>query len=227
MRIHWGLMRTMLLGLHGFTMNGASLRGMLGTLEPQLAEHVDLRFPDAPHAASEASVANLLRRMGGSPSPPPNLEWWNSSDDGRQYQGWAETRAQLSAELQQRPAVGLLGFSQGAAVAAALSAVAQRGSLPSLGFVVLVGGFPPRAAELLPFFEEPLTTPSLHVWGEADPLAKHAALLVTRFSAPSRQVVTWPGPHSIPTRGEAADAIVEFVRRHARNEPISSAESTG
>jgi pimeloyl-ACP methyl ester carboxylesterase len=189
---------------------------MLGALEPRLTEHVDLSFPDAPHVASEASVANLVRRMGGSPSPPPNLEWWNSSEDGRQYQGWADTRAQLSAELQQRPSVGLLGFSQGAAVAAALSAVAQRGSLPSLGFVVLVGGFPPRAAELLPLFEEPLTTPSLHIWGEADPLAKHAALLVTKFSSPSRQVVTWSGPHSIPTRGEAADAIVDFVRRHAR-----------
>ncbi|HEU4579434.1 MAG TPA: hypothetical protein VFS67_14330 [Polyangiaceae bacterium] len=220
-------MRTMLLGLHGFTMNGASLRRLLGALEPRLAEHVELSFPDAPHTASEASVAQLLRRMGGSPSPPPNLEWWNSGEDGRQYRGWAETRARLSAELQQRPAVGLLGFSQGAAVAAALSAVAQRGSLPSLGFVVLVGGFPPRAAELLPLFEEPLTIPSLHIWGEADPLAKHAALLVTKFSAPSRQVVTWPGPHAIPTRGDAADAIVEFVRKHAPSERVSSVEGAG
>jgi predicted esterase len=220
-------MRTSLLGLHGFTMNGASLRRMLGALEPRLAEHVDLRFPNAPHTATEASVANLVRRMGGSASPPPNLEWWNSSDDGRQYQGWAETRAQLSAELQQAPSVGLLGFSQGAAVAAALSAVAQRGGLPSLGFVVLIGGFPPRAAELLPLLEEPLGMPSLHIWGEADPLAKHAALLVTKFSALNRQVVTWPGPHSIPTRGEAADAIVEFVRRYARSEPLSSAERPG
>jgi pimeloyl-ACP methyl ester carboxylesterase len=220
-------MRTTLLGLHGFTMNGLALRRMLGALEPRLAEHVELSFADAPHAASEASVTNLVRRMGGSPSPPPNLEWWNSSEDGRQYQGWAETRAQLSALLQQRPSVGLLGFSQGAAVAAALSAVAQRGSMPSLGFVVLIGGFPPRAAELLPLFEEPLTMPSLHIWGEADPLAKHAALLVNKFSTLSRRVVTWPGPHSIPTRGEAADAIVDFVREHARSGPISSAENAG
>jgi pimeloyl-ACP methyl ester carboxylesterase len=220
-------MRTSLLGLHGFTMNGVSLRRMLGPLEPRLAEHVDLSFPDAPHVASEASVATLLRRMGGSASPPPNLEWWNSSDDGRQYQGWAETRAQLSTELQQKPSAGLLGFSQGAAVAAALSAIAQRGSLPRLRFVVLVGGFAPRAAELLPLFEEPLTMPSLHIWGEADPLAKHAALLVTKFSTLSRQVVTWPGPHSIPTRGEAADAIVDFIRTHAGTEPISPVESAG
>jgi predicted esterase len=218
-------MRTSLLGLHGFTMNGAALRRMLGALEPRLAEHVDLSFPDAPHTASEASVANLLRRMGGNPSPPPHLQWWNSSEDGRQYQGWTETRAQLCTALQQRARVGLLGFSQGAAVAAALSAVAQRGSLPSLGFVVLIGGFPPRATELLPLLEEPLTVPSLHIWGEADPLAKHAALLLTKFSTLTRQVVTWPGPHSIPTRGEAADALVEFVRSHARNEPISPTES--
>ena len=207
-------MRTALLSLHGFTMNGPSLRRHLGELEPRLAAHVDLVFPDAPHTASEASVVGLLKRMGGTRAPPPQLQWWNASDDGREYQGWQATRDALRQEVLRHPAAGLLGFSQGAAVAAALAALACRGAFPALRFVVLVAGFTPRSAELLPLFDEPLTIPSLHIWGEDDAFAKHGPGLAAKFSTLTRRIVTWKGPHAVPGRGEAADAIVDFVRSH-------------
>jgi pimeloyl-ACP methyl ester carboxylesterase len=208
-------MRTALLSLHGFTMNGPSLRRHLGELQARLAAHVDLVFPDAPHTASEASVAGLLTRMGGTRAPPPPLQWWNASDDGREYQGWQATRESLRQEVLRHPAAGLLGFSQGAAVAAALAALACRGAFPAVRFVVLVAGFAPRSAELLPLFDEPLTIPSLHIWGEDDALAKYGPGLAAKFSTLTRRIVTWKGPHAVPARGEAADAIVEFVRSHS------------
>ncbi|MEO8182311.1 MAG: hypothetical protein ABI895_26040 [Deltaproteobacteria bacterium] len=205
-------MRTALVSLHGFTLNGAVLRKLLGPLEPRLSELVDLRFPDAPHTASEASVAALLRRMGGTRSAPPHLQWWNASADGRAYQGWEASLELLRAEVRRHSSVALLGFSQGAAVAAALAALACRGAFPELRCVVLVAGFAPRSAELLPMFDAPLAVPSLHVWGEADTFAQHAPVLESKFSSLTRQVATWPGGHRVPTRGVAADAIVEFVR---------------
>jgi hypothetical protein len=39
--------------------------------------------------------------------------------------------------------------------------------------------------------------------------------LVQAFSASTRQVVTWPGPHCVPERGPAADALVQWVERFA------------
>ena len=214
-------MRTTLVSLHGFSLNGAVLRRLLGDLAPRLSELVDLRFPDAPHTASEASVTTLLRRMGGNPSPPPHLEWWNASADGRTYQGWQASLELLRAEVQGYPSVALFGFSQGAAVAAALAALACRGAFPALRCVVLVAGFAPRSAELLPLFDAPLAVPSLHVWGEADAFAQHGPALESKFSSLTRRGVTWPGAHRVPTRGAAADAIVEFVRTHTRDEPES------
>jgi predicted esterase len=202
-------MRSALLSLHGFTMNGLGLQKILGRLEPHLSESVDLIFPDAPHNASEASVRALVQRMGAPAGPPPHLEWWNASDDGRTYRGWDASRELLREQLERHPAVGILGFSQGAAVAAAIAGLAAQGALPALRFAVLV------AEDLQPLFAAPIELPSLHVWGEADAFARHSPGLSQRFAAHSRQIVTWPGGHAVPTRGAAADAIVAFVRSHA------------
>jgi predicted esterase len=221
---------TSLIALHGFTMNGAGLRHLLGDLETRCADVVDLICPDAPHAASEASVAGLASLMGGFRARPPNLEWWNASEDRLTYRGWDATRDMLCAlaERTESPrasrseqplaeeqrGLGLLGFSQGAAVAASLAALSQRGAFPPLCFVVLVAGFLPRAPEIEALFDVPIEIPSLHVWGSADPFAKHAPTLLQRFAPHTRQELSWAGRHTVPT-GDAGDALVEFVRRHA------------
>lgn len=208
-------MRTALLALHGFTMNGAGLRRLLINLENRLSAHVDLIFSNAPNEASEASVAGLEQAMGVPRGAPPHLQWWSASDDGRAYQGWDNSVAVLREALERHPGAGVLGFSQGAAVAAAVAALSSRGLLPPLRFAVLVAGFTPRSAELAPLFAgAPLEVPSLHVWGTADPFGKHGPALAEKFSAASRQIVTWPGGHKLPG-GEAGEALVEFVRQQA------------
>lgn len=209
-------MRPALIALHGFTMNAAGLKHMLADLEPRLAGDVELVYPDAPHPASEASVAGIAQLMGGFRPKPPNRQWWSSSDDGDAYVGWEASRQQLAAELAARPAAGLLGFSQGAAVAAALAAASSRGLLPPVRFVIAVAGFLPRAPDIAALFDAPVRVPSLHVWGLADGFAKHAPRLVERFDPERREVVTWPGRHTVPTSGAPADAIVDFIRRHVR-----------
>ena len=207
-------MRTALLALHGFTMNGAGLRRLMIGLENRLSEHVELIFPNAPNVASEAAVAGLEQRMAVPRGAPPHLQWWNASDDGRAYQGWDNSLRVLREALERHPGAGVLGFSQGAAVAAAVAALSCHGQLPALRFAVLVAGFTPRAAELAPLFEgAPLDLPSLHVWGTADPIGKHGPALADKFSAATRQVLTWPGGHKLPG-GEVGEALVEFVRRH-------------
>jgi predicted esterase len=223
-------MSTRLVALHGFTMNGAGLRHMLLELERRLAGVVELACPDAPHVASADSVAGLASLMGGFRAKPPNLEWWNASDDGHTYHGWQASRDTVRAELERPPLaagtrLGLLGFSQGAAVAAVLAALAERGAFPRLSFVVLVAGFLPRAHDLEPLFEPPIQVPSLHVWGDADRFARHSPPLLERFSAETRQVLRWPGPHAIPSQGGEGDALVEFVRRHASGEPAATTAS--
>jgi pimeloyl-ACP methyl ester carboxylesterase len=211
--------KTTLISLHGFTMNAAGLRHMQSELEPRLADAVDLVYVDAPHRASPASVEGLATLMGGVRPKPPNLQWWNASDDGLDYVGWNETRNRLETEVRSYPRVGVLGFSQGAAVAAALAAASARGQFPTLDFVVLVAGFTPRARDIAPLFADPVRVPSLHVWGTSDRFARHAPTLFERFDPTTREALVWPGRHEVPTSGSAADTLVEFIRRNAVGPP--------
>jgi predicted esterase len=215
-------MRTALLALHGFTMNGAGLRHMLAPLAARLGTAVQIDCPDAPNAASTESVDRLAPLLGGVRAQPPHWQWWNASEDGQEYLGWAESlgvlraRAEtlqqtLRANGEQEGRLGVFGYSQGAAVAAALAALAERGEFPRLAFVVLVAGFLPRARAIAPLFEPRLTCPSLHVVGEQDPFGKHALPLRDAFQ--DSELLHWGGGHQLPT-GAAADPLVEFITRH-------------
>jgi predicted esterase len=207
--------RTTLICLHGFTMNAAGLRHMLRELEPRLADAVDFVYPDAPHAASSESVLGLASLLGGVRPKPPNLEWWNASEDGQTYVGWDRSRELLAREVARYPSAALLGFSQGAAVAAALAAASQRGEFPALACVVLVAGFAARAPEIAQLFSAPVRVPSLHVYGSADPFARHAPALVERFDPETREELRWSGRHVVPVNDAPGDALVDFIRRRA------------
>jgi hypothetical protein len=209
-------MRTTLLAFHGFTLNGTHMRTQLGALEGKLGVDVDLVCPDAPHECSSETVDRLCSALGTPPLAPPHLCWWDATDDGAIYNGWESTRDAVHEWIDRYAPVGLLGFSQGAMLAASIAALSSSGRLPSVRFAVIVASSVPRASVLRSLFERPVQVPSLHVWGDADKLTGPGALaLVEHFEPSVREVVRWAGPHVIPTRGAAADSIVSFVRRHA------------
>jgi predicted esterase len=192
------------------------MRAQMGELVGALAPQVDLVFPDGAHACDPAQVDRLYNAWATPRFPPPHLSWWDATEDGKVYRGWERTEEQMRALVAGASAVGLFGFSQGAMLAATLAAMSAAGSFPPVRFAVLVGGRKPRAALLQPLFERPVAIPSLHVIGETDRLSgTHATALVDDFDAATREVHRWPGSHMIPTRGPAAAAILDFVRRYA------------
>ena len=148
--------------------------------------------------------------------PPPHRCWWDASDDGSEYRGWEVSLEQLRALCDRPGRVGLLGFSQGAIASTALAALHEHTQFPRLDFAILIAGRTPRANVFAPLLAAALRLPSLHIWGERDMGAAEACpALVEAFDAQSRQVVTWPGPHTVPERGPAADAIVSWIERFA------------
>jgi predicted esterase len=209
------VVRTTLVALHGYTLNGARMRGQMGELVGALAPYVDLFFPDAPHTCDPASVDRFYGTLDAPRFPPPHLSWWEASDDGKTYGGWERTEQAAQSWVRGASALGVLGFSQGAMLAATIAALSSAGAFPPVRFVVLVAGRKPRALAMQPLFETPIRIPSLHVVGDADRLTgPHASALVEHFDAQTREVHRWRGPHMIPTRGPAATAIVDFIRRH-------------
>jgi len=209
--------RTTLIALHGFTLNGAEMRRQLGELHGVLEQHVSVVCPDAPNICPSESVERLYLKWQVPRLPPPHLCWWNASDDGAEYRGWNTTRKVLGELAAQRTPVALLGFSQGASVAASLAALSVRGEFPRVEFVICVAGGVPRATELRPLFDVPVELPSLHVWGDRDSISsKSAPLLAERFDVTGREVAPWRGSHTLPSRGAAAEAISDFVERRSK-----------
>jgi predicted esterase len=146
---------------------------------------------------------------------PPYLCWWDASDDGRVYNGWEASREHLRSVVEANGVPGILGFSQGAAVAAAVAALSARGEFPPIAFAILVAGRKPRSDVLGPLFETPVAVPSLHVWGEKDPLSVPGSDgLFEAFEPTTREKHVWAGSHAVPTRGEAATRVVEFAKRY-------------
>jgi predicted esterase len=206
---------TTLLCLHGFSQNGPALREQMQDLLPRLPTALVLDFPDGPHECSPESVERLQRFLRGAHLPPPHRCYWDATDDGRVYRGWEASLDLLRERVRGVQRLGVLGFSQGAGVSAALCALAARHEFPKIEFAVLIAGRRPRADAMQSLFAQPLDTPSLHVWGERDAIAnEHSPILVEHFTASQRQVVQWPGSHNVPTRGPASDVIVDFITAH-------------
>src|SRR5258708_2496388 len=117
-----------LLAFHGFTMNAELMHDALGPLVAALAPKVQVVCLNAPHACSAATV----ERMSRGPFKPlsaPHLSWWNASEDGLEYRGWDDTRDLVREALDRYAPASILGFSQGAILAAAVAALAQSGEL--------------------------------------------------------------------------------------------------
>lgn len=205
-----------LIGLHGFTLNGAVMRTTLSPIVERLPNGVTVECPDGTLPCSDGSVMRMQQLFGGTLTPPHRC-WFDASDDGREYRGFDQTKDALNQLIESRSEpVGLIGFSQGAIAVASLAALSMHQRFAQLAFVVLVAGRVPRADGIAALFETPIAVPSLHVWGQRDQLAMQSApALVEHFEPATRSTAEWRGPHTIPTRGSAADAIVQFVTDHA------------
>jgi pimeloyl-ACP methyl ester carboxylesterase len=205
---------TSLVVLHGYTMNGDTMRAHMAGLAARFPGGLRVIYASAPHACSEASVERFYGGSSLTRLAAPHLMWWDATDDGREYRGWEETRDHLRALFQQHSPAGVLGFSQGGILAAALAASSMDGQFPAPRFAILIAGRTPRATVFEPLFARAIAVPSLHVWGERDGMAEGSRGLVDHFQESTRQVVTWPGPHRVPVEGPAADAIADFVQRY-------------
>ena len=111
---------------------------------------------------------------------------------------------------------GILGFSQGAVMAAVLCAklCSEPEAYRRPGCIVLISGFANPSPVDLSYYppKTPLAVRSLHIWGEADthiPPAASAAL-AERFVDPVTH--THPAHHFIPQKPQDCKVFLEFLQ---------------
>ncbi|KAF4791091.1 Esterase OVCA2 [Turdus rufiventris] len=204
-----------LLALHGYRQSARRLRQRTGALRKALRGRAELVAIDAPH-----------RLPAGAEDDPdgddPPRGWWFSGpgtfeagEAAAAPAGLEESLSAVAAALAEHgPFDGLLGFSQGAALAAMVCALRARGDprFP-VAFAVLVAAFASRAPAHGHFYREPIALPTLHVVGDTDaviaaPLSRELAQC---FVEPV--VLTHPGGHFIPVAPAQKKAYLEFLER--------------
>ncbi|XP_074045300.1 esterase OVCA2 [Macrotis lagotis] len=208
-----------ILCLAGFRQSERGFREKTGSLRKALRGRAELVLLPGPHPVPEPAPP-------AGPRPPQEepRAWWFSEPGAAAFSALeepAECRgleaalgavARAVADL--GPLDGLLGFSQGAALAALVCALGQAGDprFPPLRFVILVSGFIPRGPALAPPFQRaPLGLPSLHVVGDSDRIipAPESLRLAGRFSG--AVTLRHPGGHFIPAAAAQRQAYLQFL----------------
>ena len=241
--------------LHGFRSSGELLQVAIAPLLASIDSattfiNLSYDFLDAPHSSNGDPEP-------GIPSEVPTYEWWGIPHDSTYEDGWqrfgpralyqASREKVLAAALdpvameEKGPVVGLIGFSQGAAMCVALASDPQaQPQLPSLQFVGAFSAVPPRNIQTDAKHGEDNDVPAgcpplpgalhdLSSFHSFDPKEKHAQLcreVHTFFEASTSsasktsqgeeakicEVLTHNADHSIPRKGSALTDLAKAFR---------------
>lgn len=153
--------------------------------------------------------------------------WWfseeadtfNALEEPTVCRGLEQALATVAQALDKLgPFDGLLGFSQGAALAALVCALGQAGDVrfPLPRFIILISGFCPRGLGLKePIMQSPLSLPSLHVFGDTDGVIPSQESIQLASHFPGAMTLTHSGGHFIPAAAPQRQAYLKFLDQFA------------
>ncbi|KAF7141216.1 hypothetical protein RHSIM_Rhsim06G0075100 [Rhododendron simsii] len=197
--------------LHGFRTNGQIMKTQIEKWPPSVLEKLDLVFVDAPFPANgKSDVEGIF--------DPPYYEWFQFNKEFTEYTNFDECLAYIEDYMiEHGPFDGLLGFSQGAILSAALPGLQAEGvaltKVPKINFLIIIGGAKlkePSLAEKA--YSCSIRCPSLHFLGETDFLKPYGTELLESFVDPV--VIHHPKGHTVPRLDEKGlPTMLNFVER--------------
>ncbi|CAD5181214.1 uncharacterized protein LOC135617901 isoform X1 [Musa acuminata AAA Group] len=200
--------------LHGFRTSGEIMRAQLVAKWPeQVISRLDLVFPDAPFPAGGKSEVDGI-------FPPPYYEWYQYDKDFMVYTNLDKAFARVEElMIEQGPFDGLMGFSQGAILSAALASLQSKGlaltTVPKLKYLVFMGGAMFKAPEVVErvYSAAKIDCTSLHFIGEKDFLKKNGEQLLGKFVDP--YLIRHPRGHTVPRLDdeESLKTMLEFLQK--------------
>ncbi|KAJ9177535.1 hypothetical protein P3X46_012746 [Hevea brasiliensis] len=204
-----------ILCLHGFRTSAAILQKLVLRWPENVLEKLDLVFLDAPFPArGKSDVEGIF--------DPPYYEWFQANKDFTEYSNFGECLAYIeNYMIEHGPFDGLLGFSQGAILAAALPGMQKDGvcltKVPNIKFLIIISGaklggskfgLPKLAANA---FSSPVQCPSLHFIGETDFLKEEGIGLLESFVNPV--VIHHIKGHTVPRIDEKGlEKMLGFIQ---------------
>ncbi|XP_074353639.1 uncharacterized protein LOC141692635 [Apium graveolens] len=193
-----------LLCLHGFRTSGSFLRKQLSKWDlpnNSIFSHFHLDFPDGYYpAGGKSEIEGFF--------PPPYFEWFQHENDFTVYTNLEECVSNLCDYIiTNGPFHGLLGFSQGACLAALLLGYHAQGKIlkdhPPMKLFVSISGTKfkdPSICEVA--YKDPITVKSVHFIGAKDWLKLPSQELASAFKDPL--IINHPQGHTVPRLDEEA-----------------------
>lgn len=219
-----------LLCLAGFRQSERGFREKTGALRKALRGRAELVCLSGPHLVADAAGPESVGPDSGPCLPEEQPRgWWFSEQETDVFSALKEpavcrgleealgTVAQALTKL--GPFDGILGFSQGAALAAQVCALGQAGDsrFPLPRFIILVSGFCPRGLGFKEsILQSPLSLPSLHVFGDTDRIIPSQASMQLAGRFAGAITLTHSGGHFIPAAAPQRQAYLTFLDQFAK-----------
>ncbi|XP_009791393.1 uncharacterized protein LOC107788301 [Nicotiana tabacum] len=205
-----------ILCLHGFRGSAEILKKLVLRWSESVVDKLDLVFLNAPFPAQGKSALEGF-------FDPPYFEWFQSNKDFTEYYNFEECLEYIEDFMSKHgPIDGVLGFSQGAVLGAAIPGMQRERvaltKVQKIKFVIIISGakfggpsfgVPQLAANA---FSSPINCPSLHFLGEADFQKKDGEILLESFVDP--QVIHHSKGHTIPRLDESSlEIMLGFIEK--------------
>ncbi|RVX70158.1 hypothetical protein B0A52_05491 [Exophiala mesophila] len=238
-----------ILMLHGYTQSGQLFHAKTRVLEKHLLKFfpgVSLSYPTAPIRLRPSDVPGFDASTSEESDIIEAYGWWRRSDTSNppEYVGLDVGLESVAKILESEgPFDGVIGFSQGAALAAMVTSLLEGPSRkeafssartksplaisyppsfeslnhPPLKFCAAYCGFIAPGERYLGFYENPhIQTPVCHFIGSLDSVvddSRTQALVDATGGIGKTQVVTHPGGHFVPNGKQYLDTIAAFIKQ--------------
>ena len=210
--------------LHGYSMDAVWLTEWCDDIQPHLSG-IELIIPNAPVPVPEQEVRGMAKRFNMAIpewriGEGKNWCWYRATDDKPPVYQQIDTSFDMLETLfkEQGGFDGILGWSQGAVMAAILAALYLKNNDQryQVNWLVLAGGFRPGDQRFRAYFDESLNLPSLHVTGEKESsfMQQQGDRLASSFVDAQR--LTTPVGHIFPLKyPEYMRKIAEWMNQQS------------
>ncbi|XP_033099457.1 esterase OVCA2-like isoform X2 [Anneissia japonica] len=200
-----------ILCIHGYRQNAKAFREKTGSLRKALKKQAEFVYIDAPNAISSTDNDENVDQLGWWFSKPNQC--FNAREDSTFCEGYEESvQVVVDAVKEHGPFDGILGFSQGASMVSFICSLQCKGdSRFSFDFAILVAGFKSLNSMHDSLYDQPITIPTLHVFGDTDNVIpkEMSEQLLKYFVEP--QTLGHSGGHFVPASSPQKKVYVEFL----------------
>jgi len=230
--------------LHGYSQSANMFAKKLMALRSQCPQ-VEMVFIDAPHILQPVdlpapSALGYFNGLDSQPQSEPQRGWWKTQNVQNIASGLDVTLVLLRDVLKEQGRFdGVLGFSQGAVLAALLAGLLEKPERyplfldngkavhPPFEFCISVAGYKPLdplgASLLTPDFK----TPTLHIIGHNDIIVTPERSQSLIDASLNGRVEFHDGGHFVPSKTAWRKFLAEYMRNSGGNIPGPSGKTPG